>query len=147
MLNLGMGLGDDVIFWVPGMPVFVDSRLESYPPQFLAAVIAAESSDAELARLVDRYDVQWVFLQHARPALRDRVVALVRAGWPAVYVDSSTIVLVRPTPTTEAYARTHAIDLRHARPADLVSGPAEIREEQQSTFAALLQALGPEAAR
>jgi hypothetical protein len=147
MLNLGMGLGDDVIFWVPGMPVFVDSRLESYPPQFLAAVIAAESSDAELARLVDRYDVQWVFLQHARPALRDRVVALVRAGWPAVYVDSSTIVLVRPTPTTEAYARAHAIDLRHARPADLVSGPAEIREEQQSTFAALLQALGPEAAR
>ena len=46
-----MGLGDDVLFWVPGIPVFVDSRLESYPPEFLAAVLAAQSNDAALAKL------------------------------------------------------------------------------------------------
>jgi len=144
MLNLGMGLGDDVIFWAPGIPVFVDSRLESYPAEFLAAVIAAESSDAELAKLIDRYDVQWVFLQHARPVLRDRVVALVRAGWRPVYVDSANIVLVRATPATDAYARARAIDLRRAQPADLVSGQADIRKDQQRDFAALIAALGPE---
>jgi hypothetical protein len=146
MLNLGMGLGDNLIFWVPGFPVFVDSRLESYPPEFLAAVIAAESSDAVLAQLIDRYDAQWVFLHHERPALRDRVVTLVRAGWQAVYVDSANIILVRPTPATEAYARAHAIDLRHAQPADLLPGPPEIRQQQQASFAALITALGSDAA-
>jgi len=142
MLNLGMGLGDNLIFWVPGFPVFVDSRLESYPPDFLAAVIAAESSDAELARLIERYDAQWVFLNHDRPALRDRVVTLVRVGWQAVYVDSASIILVRATPATEAYVRAHAIDLRHAQPADLLSRPPEIREQQQKSFAELITALG-----
>lgn len=142
MLNLGMGLGDNLIFWVPGFPVFVDSRLESYPPEFLADVIAAESSDAKLAQLIDRYDVQWVFLHHERPAIRDRVVTLVRAGWQAVHVDSANIVLVRPTPATAAYARAHAIDLRHAQPADPPSDRPEIREQEQHSFAALIAALG-----
>ena len=48
MMNLGGGLGDDVIFWLPGVPVFVDSRLESYPPDFLRDVMAAETSDGKL---------------------------------------------------------------------------------------------------
>ena len=50
MMNLGMGLGDDVIFWVPGIPVFVDSRLESYPPDFLRAVMAAQSERCRAGR-------------------------------------------------------------------------------------------------
>ena len=141
MLNLGMGLGDDVIFWVPGIPVFVDSRLESYPPEFLAAVLAAQSNDAALATLIDRYDPQWLFANHARPALRDRIVALLRAGWQAVYVDSAHIVLVRPTPATQDYVRAHAIDLRRAQPGDLVTTPA-LRKQQQDDFAALIAALG-----
>ena len=141
MLNLGMGLGDDVIFWVPGIPVFVDSRLESYPPEFLAAVLAAQSNDAALAKLIDRYDPQWLFANHARPALRDRIVALLRAGWQAVYVDSAHIVLVRPTPATQDYVRAHAIDLRRAQPGDLVTTPA-LRKQQQDDFAALIAALG-----
>ena len=83
MLNLSMGLGDDVIFWVPGLPVFVDSRLESYPPDFLRAVMDAQSDDRVLAGLIDRFDAQWVFASHARPLARARVVALLRAGWQA----------------------------------------------------------------
>jgi hypothetical protein len=70
MMNLGMGLGDDVIFWAPGVPVFVDSRLESYPPEFLQAVMVSQTDDAALATLIDRYEVQWVFASHARPAPR-----------------------------------------------------------------------------
>ena len=124
MLNLGMGLGDDVLFWVPGIPVFVDSRLESYPPEFLAAVLAAQSNDAALAKLIDRYEPQWLFANHDRPALRDRIVTLLRAGWQAVYVDSAHVVLVRPTPATQDYRRAHAIDLRRAQPGDLVTTPA-----------------------
>ena len=133
MLNLGMGLGDDVLFWVPGIPVFVDSRLESYPPEFLAAVLAAQSNDAALAKLIDRYDPQWLFANHARPALRDRIVTLLRAGWQAVYVDSAHLVLVRPTPATEAYRHAHAIDLRRAQPGDLVANPATAASNSRKT--------------
>src|SRR5262245_12599195 len=86
MLNLGMGLGDDVLFWAPGIPVFVDSRLESYPPEFLREVMAATTDDAGLARLIERYGVQWVFGAHARPVQRARVLHLIGAGWQPVYV-------------------------------------------------------------
>jgi hypothetical protein len=146
MLNLGMGLGDDVLFWAPGIPVFVDSRLESYPPEFLQEVMAAQADDAGLARLIDRYDVAWVFAAHSRTAQRARVIHLLRAGWQPVYVDSGHIVLVRPSssPETADYLRAHAIDLRRAQPGDVVSAPDAIRSEQQKDFAAFMSALGPE---
>jgi len=147
MLNLGMGLGDDVIFWVPGIPVFVDSRLESYPPEFLRTVMDAQGNDAELAKLLDRYSVQWVFAAHTRPAQRDRILFLLRAGWQPVYVDSGHLILVRPSPETAAYLRDHEIDLRHAQPDDIVSQPAAIRKEQQDNFAALMAALDREPVR
>jgi hypothetical protein len=147
MMNLGMGLGDDVIFWVPGIPVFVDSRLESYPPEFLQAVMAAQANDADLAKLIERYDPQWVFAGHARPAQRQRVLFLLRTGWQPVYVDSGHIVLVRPSAATEGYLRAHRIDLRQARPPDVVSEPAAIRQEQLADFAAFIAALDPEPPR
>jgi hypothetical protein len=146
MLNLGMGLGDDVLFWVPGIPVFVDSRLESYPAPFLQTVMSAQNNDAELATLIDRYDVQWVFGSHARPAQRARLLHLLAAGWRPVYVDTGHLILVRPSPATADYLRAHAIDLRPAPPGDLVAAPAAIRKQQQENFAALKAALGPEPA-
>ena len=141
MLNIGGGLGDDVIFWLPGVPVFVDSRLESYPPEFLRAVLAAETSDAELGKLIDRYDAQWVLADHTRPDRRERVLGLLQAGWQPVYADSATIVLVRPTAATEAYRRAHAVDLARVEPGDLVAAPADLREQQQRNFTALLSAI------
>jgi hypothetical protein len=147
MLNLGGALGDDVIFWIPGVPVFVDSRLESYPPDFLREVLAAETDDAALARLIQRYDVSWVFADHTRPARRDRLQGLLRAGWQPVYVDSAHLVVVRPVPATEAYRRQRAIDLAHAQPADLVAAPAALREQQSQNFAAFMSALEQARAR
>jgi hypothetical protein len=141
-----MGLGDDVIFWAPGVPVFVDSRLESYPPDFLQAVMASQTNDAALATLIDRYDVQWVFASHAREAQRDRILRLLRDGWQPVYVDTGHVILVRPSGLTADYRRAHAIDLRRAPPGDLVDAPADIRNEQEKNFAALRAALGPEPA-
>jgi hypothetical protein len=141
MLNVGGGLGDDVIFWLPGVPVFVDSRLESYPPDFLRAVLAAETSDAELGKLIDHYDAQWVLADHTRPDRRNRVLGLLHAGWQPVYADSGTIVLVRPSAATQAYRRAHAIDLARVEPGDLVTAPADLRAQQQHNFAALLSAI------
>ncbi|HXU03043.1 MAG TPA: hypothetical protein VN903_18880 [Polyangia bacterium] len=146
MLNLRMNLGDNVIFWAPGIRVFADSRLESYPTEFLQEIIAAQDDDARLQHLIDRFDVQWVFAAHTHPAQRARVLHLLNVGWQPVYVDTGHIIVVRPTRTTESYRRAHAIDLRRAPPGDLVSEPAAIRKEQQANFAAFIAALGPETA-
>jgi len=147
MMNLGMGLGDNLIFWAPGIPVFVDSRLESYPPEFLQAVIASQTDDAKLDALIDRWAVQWVFAAHARPAQRARVLHLLQNGWQSVYVDSNHVVLVRPSPATADYLRVHAIDLQRAEPADLYPGPPEIRKQQQDDFATFIAAAGAERTR
>jgi len=130
-----------VIFWVPGVPVFVDSRLESYPPEFLRSVVAAQDDDRELLALINRFDVDWVFANHALAAQRERALNLLRAGWQPVYVDSAYVILVRPTPDTAPYRSAHAIDLRRAQPGDLVAAPADLRKEQQDSFAAFLAAL------
>ena len=142
MMNLGAPLGDAVIFWVPGVPVFVDSRLETYPVAFLQAVMAADNSDAALRALLDRHDVQWVLADHIRPHRRDRVCGLAAAGWQPVYADTATIILVRPGPATEDYRRRHAIDVTRIEPSDLVTAPAALREQQLANFRALLAALG-----
>lgn len=147
MMNLGAPLGDAVIFWVPGVPVFVDSRLETYPPEFLQAIMAAEKDDAALQALLDHYDVQWVFADHIRPHRRDRVRTLVGAGWQPVYADTGSIILVRPGPATEDYRRRNVIELTRVEPADLVAAPAALREQQRANFAALLSALGVARAR
>jgi hypothetical protein len=147
MMNLGMGLGDDVIFWAPGVPVFVDSRLESYPPDFLLAVMTSQTNDAALAALLERHDVQWVFASHARPAQRDRILRLLREGWQPVYVDTGHIIVVRPSALTEGYRRAHAIDLRTAPPGDLVEAPADVRNQQEKDFAAMRAALAAESPR
>src|SRR4029078_8810797 len=103
MMNLSMGLGDDIIFAAPRIPLFVDSRLESYPPEFLRAVMTAQEDDGALGKLLDEHVVQWLSPAHTRPRLRARAVHLLRAGWQPIYVDSATLVLVRPAPATLAY--------------------------------------------
>ena len=70
------------IFWLPGMPVFVDSRLESYPPEFLRAVLAAQDDDAALDRLIDRSACSGCSPPHA-PELRDRALGLAARGLAA----------------------------------------------------------------
>ena len=139
-----MGLGDDVIFWVPGIPVFVDSRLESYPPDFLRAVMAAQSDDAVLAELIDRFDAQWVFAQPRAPA------ACARASSPCCAPAGSRSTSTAPTSSSCVRRRAdrrptcaqHAIDLRRAQPGDLVAAPA-LRRQQEEDFAAFIAALGP----
>ena len=97
-----------------------------------------------LAGLIDRFDAQWVFASHARPLARARVVALLHAGWRAVYADSANVIVVRPTatPAMSAYAQQHAIDLRRTQPSDLAAAPT-LRRQQEGDFAAFIAALGP----
>jgi hypothetical protein len=142
MLNLGAGAGDLVILDAPGIPVFVDSRLETYPVDFLREVLASDRTDAALAALLERWNVQWLLAEHFRPPIRDRVLHLLGAGWAPVYVDSEFVILVRDTPASAGYLAAHRLDLRGAQPGDLVAAPLVLRARQRGRFARLLDALG-----
>jgi hypothetical protein len=141
MLNMGAGVGDLVILDAPGIPVFVDSRLETYPVPFLRDVLALDTDDALLDRVVAEHDVRWLVAEHFREGIRARVLHLLARGWAPVYVDSAYVVVVRPTPETAAYVAAHRIDLRAATPGDLVEPPA-LRAQQLAAFASLQRALG-----
>ena len=141
MMNLGPGVGDLVILDVPGTPVFVDSRLESYPIEFLREVLVADRDDASLKALIDRWHPQWIVAEHARDSIRARVVHLLAVGWVPVHVDSELVVLVNETPMSAAYVAGNGVDLRRAEPADLTANPS-LRAQQRARFAKLMRAIG-----
>jgi hypothetical protein len=142
LMNIGPAVGDLVILDAPGIPVFVDSRLETYPVDFLRAVLDSDADDASLSALLARYDVQWIAAEHAQAKIRARVVHLLSAGWAPVYVDSSYIILVRDAPENAAYISRHRIDPRRAEPGDLVAAPLALRAQQRARFSRLMLGLG-----
>ncbi|HTA20139.1 MAG TPA: hypothetical protein VK989_12660, partial [Polyangia bacterium] len=142
LMNLGPAVGDLVILDAPGIPVFVDSRLETYPVDFLREVLDADADDATLGALLSRYGVRWIVAEHAQAKIRARVAHLLGAGWAPVYVDSSYIVLVRDVPENAAYVSLHRIDPRRAEPRDLVAAPLALRAQQRSHFSQLMRAIG-----
>jgi hypothetical protein len=142
MMNVGPGLGDLVIWAAPEIPVFVDSRLETYPIDFLREVIGSDESDERLQALIERFDVRWIFAEHFRDTIRARVVHLLGHGWTAVYLDSDYVVIVRDGPDTAAYLAAHRLDLPRATPDDLVAAPLALRAQQRAHFARFMGALG-----
>jgi hypothetical protein len=141
MMNVGPGIGDLVILDAPGIPVFVDSRLETYPIDFLREVLGADADDAALGALIARWRPRWIVAEHARDTIRARVVHLLGAGWAPVHVDSEFIVLVRDEPAAAAYLAAHRIDLARAEPGDLAPNPS-LRAQQRARFARLMRAIG-----
>jgi hypothetical protein len=142
MMNLGPGLGDLMIWSAPGIPVFVDSRLESYPVEFLREVIGSDRDDQSLEALIRKFDVRWIFAEHFRDPIRARAVHMLANGWAPVYVDSDYLVLVRESLEAGAYIGAHRVDLSRALPADLVAAPLSLRAQQRAHFARLMSALG-----
>jgi hypothetical protein len=142
MLDMSAGAGDLVILDAPGIPVFVDSRLESYPVDFLREALTADRDDGALDAQTRKWDVQWILAEHFRDPIRARVVHLLGAGWAPVYIDSDYAVLVRDTPANAAYVRAHRIEPTRAAPGDLVPAPLVLRAQQRGRFARLMSALG-----
>jgi hypothetical protein len=145
MLNMPWTTGNALLWGAPEQPVFVDPRFESYPNPFLRAAADAYSDDAKLEALIEQHHVGWIFAEHQGTAVRARLVALVRAGWAPVYVDSGHLILVRPGPDGAAYVSARRIDLARAEPADLIAGAgtrAFLRAQQRARFAALMRDLG-----
>lgn len=142
VMNVGASVGDLLILDAPEIPVFVDSRLESYPVPFLRDVLGSDGDDDALGALLTKFQVQWIVAEHFRAPIRARLAHLMGSGWTPVYVDSNYLIVVRDAPQNAAYLAAHRIDPRRAEPLDLVSAPLSLRAQQRGRFARLMGALG-----
>jgi hypothetical protein len=80
--------GGYLIWFVPSRPVFVDSRQDPYPIDFLEEHLRTENS-GEYSRLFSSYGIHCAFLPPESPTARN----LRRAGWITAYQDRQWIVL------------------------------------------------------
>ena len=83
--------GGYLIWFVPGVPVFIDSRQDPYPAALLSAHATAERT-GDYARLFVQYRIGCAALPPASPVAK----ALVAAGWATAYHDEDWIVLYPP---------------------------------------------------
>lgn len=75
-------------------PVFVDSRLELYPPDVWQDYIAISNSLPDWEARLARYDVQTLMLS---PAEHGPLIVTARAaGWQETYADAAAVILTRP---------------------------------------------------
>lgn len=83
--------GGYLIWFVPEVPVFIDSRQDPYPAALLSADIAVEKT-GDYQALFSRYAIRCAALPPASPVAK-RAVA---AGWRATYRDETWVILEAP---------------------------------------------------
>ena len=83
--------GGYLIWFVPEVPVFIDSRQDPYPAALLSADIAVEKT-GDYQALFSQYGIRCAALPPASPVAK-RVVA---DGWRETYRDETWVVLAAP---------------------------------------------------
>jgi hypothetical protein len=148
MMNMPWSLGNPIAWLLPGKPVFVDSRFESYPRSFLMTCIESCQSDKALAGLIEQWRPGWIFADHRPAGVLARVRHLLSGGqWLLAYVDCRTIVLVSNDARGHSYLASLGTDTQRDEPADLLVDRPALAARQRIAYARALHALGdPEAA-
>ena len=82
--------GGPIIWFVPGQPVFVDSRQDPYPTDLVQAAMTLEEQ-GDAARFLALYPANCAALPPSSPA----VSALARLGWRRRAADNQWVVLER----------------------------------------------------
>lgn len=89
-------LGGFLLWHDPDRPVFIDGRLQVYPPEVFRIFHQALSDVRVLQGLAERTGVDTVALYHPAPGRLELAVALARQpGWRVAYVDPGVVVLER----------------------------------------------------
>lgn len=83
--------GGYLIWFVPEIPVFVDSRQDPYPLRFLLEDMQVEHGQAPWQPLFSRWDIRCAFLPVTSPMIQ----ALASARWVVRYRDERWMVLER----------------------------------------------------
>ncbi len=84
------GDGGPIIWFVPGQPVFIDSRQDQFPPGLVQQATAIENG-ADPGPLLERYGIQCAALPLTSPTL----TTLKERGWRVTYADTSWAVASR----------------------------------------------------
>lgn len=139
MMNMPWSLANSVIWNQPAQPPFVDSRFEAYPRAFLVDCVRSYADDAVLDRLIREHGPTWIWADHRVKGVRPRLIRLLRdRHWVPVYMDSQTLIAVRPCEQTSDYLDRREAQTVGGDPADLLSDPPHLRARQRVHYARLL---------
>jgi hypothetical protein len=84
--------GDMLIWYTPGIPVFIDTRYDMHGEQAAADYLSMISAKGDWQALFDRYKIDWVFV----PASAEIVRPLQADGhWSVVFSADEAIVMKR----------------------------------------------------
>ena len=86
-----VGYGSYMIWAAPEVPVFIDTRVELYPPQQWEEYIALSQARYDWQGILDRYGVDTLVLDRANQAPLVQA-ATEDSGWEACYEDERTVV-------------------------------------------------------
>jgi hypothetical protein len=80
-------------FALPSMPVFIDSRIEIFPPGVWSDYMAVVRGDAGWRGILDDRQIDAVVTDLYTEGLRDRMDE--EPGWRRLYADAAGVVFVR----------------------------------------------------
>jgi hypothetical protein len=110
--NFNIG-GYLIHYLYPQYGIYVDSRPEAYPPNFLYEKYNGPLNDEELwARLLDEYHFNIIFFSHS--STWEEAFCARRAGdpnWATVFRQFSILIMVRRNAANQSFIRQHEIPL------------------------------------
>ena len=119
----------------PARRVFVDGRVQSYPPGFFREFQTAVHGRS-LTQFLERYRVDYAVVQRRSYGSRIDLSGAFRGiGWPLVYFDGNSYLYLRPGTPAAAKLSPFSIVVPGSRDADLVA-------RARATPAAVLAELG-----
>jgi hypothetical protein len=88
-------LGGLLLWRHPSVPVFIDGRMQVYPPAVFAAYEAALTDPSTFPALAARWGITAVVLYHPAPGRLELAGRIARLpGWRVAYLDGSGVVLL-----------------------------------------------------
>ncbi len=147
--------GGYLIWSTPEHPVFIDGRLDVFPPDVFQDYAGAYRGDVSIADLESRYDVNVFILAYpsrkstATPAVFTELS--VSTNWGLVYWDDNSLVYVRISPEIEewfdrnVYRRIDPLQSSWAAIDSQISGsPEETLTEARRALTACPECIGPQ---
>jgi len=144
MMNLSFYSGNALVWGLyPEQPVFVDPRFETYPRPFLREAIVADRDEAAFARLLARYEPDYLVAEVRIPTLRKQLADLLRQRtWALVYADTNFLIAVHDTSANAGYLAAHRLEPEAIAPPDYLPGEPDLYGQQLVRVAGLFIDLG-----
>lgn len=107
-----------LLFWkIPEQKVFIDTRPEAYPADFIKEVFVPMQSDPEKWKLYsDRYNINYIFYAYKEltPWSQKFIKDLSYNGeWLVVYLDDKIVIFVKNTPQNSEVIKKYQIHTRY----------------------------------